>query len=791
MAKTTYDESNIERFSGLSAVRKKPTVYVGAMDHSGLWTILREPADNCVDQALAERNKLAHIIFDSEPNTYWVVDSGEGIPVGQKEFEDERGKKEKMSTLYVVSGLTHGGGNFSGDVISRGCFTGDTKIRLLDGRIVTMKWLFDLWKTDQTLIPCYCWDLKKDKLAFSNISHVQETFRTKELVEVTTSTGKKIRCTPDHPFYIRTSSGINKVRADHLNSDDSCVALHLNTGSVVESYNFSIVAVRKLKLKEAVPVYDITVDKYHNFFIEPGVLVSNTHGLGIKCTNALSTSFQIWTFRDGRWWSIVYAKGKLIKDAHKSSAPVLPHGIKTVNGTVVKFSPDLSLFTPKSKISMSDVVEWCTLTSYLVPGLKICLTNSKGSTKTFISKLGAVEFIDKRVAELQCTITGKPFTLATKEVDVAVAFSDAEGANLVYAYTNGLRNQEGGEHLRAFHDALMKSLAPFRGKLEYTVNDLKEGLIGLVNYKISAPQFNNQTKDKLLDQRVYAVAVEQMLEELNTFWTKNKALAKQIVTRASELRKRTSDFLKDKKLIKNVKTAMKGLSAKLSDVGNSKTPIMDRDLYLCEGDSASGTSKIARHKDFQAIFALRGKPLNVMETTKDKVNGNREIAGIFAGIGLDLSAENPIAKIRFGKIIFLTDADVDGAHINTLLLTLFWKYLPDLYKEGRIYILLSPEYMTKLNGKIYFASSVQALYKKCGTEKIDIRHIKGWGELDSTDMQPIAFDVATRRLAKILPPKDKNGVLEFEALMGKKAVYRQKLLNVCTSGAVEKVESEP
>ncbi len=622
-SKKGYSEQNIERYAGLAGIRKKPTVYVGPMDSGGMWTIFREPADNVVDQCLAGRASMVHLVFDSIPDKYWVFDDGEGIPVGKKEFEDERGRKEKMSTLYVVTGLTHGGGNFSGDTISRG-----------------------------------------------------------------------------------------------------------------------------------------------------------THGIGIKATNALSKSFVVWTFRDGKWHCIEYAHGKMTKDVHVSKAPKLPHGIKVKKGTVVCFTPDKPLFTKDAKIRLSDVDEWCRTTSYLVPGLKVCVTNSKGKTTTLVCKRGPIEFIEKRVEDLKCKLTGKPFLLTTKECDVAVAFSDAEGTENVFAYTNGLRNVEGGKHADAFFTALAQSLKPYKGKAEYTPTDLKEGLLGLVNYKISAPQFNNQTKDKLVDARVTEVAVPQMLAGLTEFWLKNKTLAKQVVARASELRKRTADFLKDKKLIKNVKNAKLGLSAKLADVGNSKLPFSERELYLVEGDSAGGTAKVARHRAFQATLALKGKPLNVSETTKAKVTANKEIASIFAGIGLDLGAKNPVDKIRFGKLIFLTDPDVDGAHINTLLHALFWKYLPDLYKEGRIYMLKSPEYMARRNGVVYFGATVQEVRKKAGSDKVDVRHIKGWGELNAIDMQPIAFDIGVRELIRVLPPRDKKGITRFNALMGKKAEYRQKLLGV-------------
>jgi topoisomerase-4 subunit B len=175
---------------------------------------------------------------------------------------------------------------------------------------------------------------------------------------------------------------------------------------------------------------------------------------------------------------------------------------------------------------------------------------------------------------------------------------------------------------------------------------------------------------------------------------------------------------------------------------------------------------------------MRGKPLNVMETTKDKVNNNKEIAGIFAGLGLELGAKNPLDTIRFGKIILLADPDVDGRHINCLLLTLFWKYLPVLFKEGRIHMVVSPEYMARHKGKLLFGMTKASVYKQAGTEKVEIRHIKGWGEVSATDMQPLAFEVGKRRLWRVMPPKDKKGVLEFHALMGKSSAFRQKLLGV-------------
>lgn len=199
---------------------------------------------------------------------------------------------------------------------------------------------------------------------------------------------------------------------------------------------------------------------------------------------------------------------------------------------------------------------------------------------------------------------------------------------------------------------------------------------------------------------------------------------------------------------------------------------------LANGCVVHNTAKLARDKSFQATFALKGKPLNVMETTKDKVNANKEIASLFAGIGLELGHKDPLSKLRFGKIIFLTDPDVDGRHINTLLFALLWKYLPDLFKMGRIYVVRSPEYLCKYRGKTFFGENKEDIYAQTGSEKVDIRHIKGWGEIEPEDMQPIAFDLKQRRLYRVTAPNSKEGRKNFVALMGKDPSFRKKLLGV-------------
>lgn len=616
-----YSEKNIERFAGLAGIRKKPTPYIGPTDGNGLWTIWREPADNGVDRALAGANDMVHLVIDSNPNVYWTLDNGDGIPVGTKSFEDERGRKEKLSTFYVVTGLTHAGSNFSGDTISRG-----------------------------------------------------------------------------------------------------------------------------------------------------------THGLGIKTTNAMSKSFKVWTYREGQWWAIEYADGKLVKDVYKCKAPKLPHGLTAKRGTVVRFEPDLSLFASKSKMNPADVMSWCKLTSYLVPKLTVKLTNSSGKTKTLKTD-GPAAYIVEKLEELKVAQTGKSFVHSSKFLNVAIAFTDAEGSDLVDSYTNGLRNAEGGEHLRALHAALVKSLDPYKGKLQYTPTDLRDGLLGLVNCKLSAPQFNNQPKDKLIDERVFVPANKELLEALTEFWKKNKSMAKDIVKRAAELRNKTNTFLKDKKMVKNVKKAQGALSTKLAAVIGS-APVERRELFLVEGDSAGGGLKKVRDRSYQAVYPLRGKPLNAMEAAQDKVNNNKEIVGVLAAIGVDLTGKNKKNPIAYGKVILFADPDVDGAHINSLLLGNLWKYQPELFKLGLVYAVKPPLFKVKYKDKIYFGETQKELQKRLGTTKLEFTYIKGWGEVDEADLIPVALDPKQRKLYKILSPSNKAETEEFKLLLGKKPEYRKKMFGV-------------
>lgn len=504
-----------------------------------------------------------------------------------------------------------------------------------------------------------------------------------------------------------------------------------------------------------------------------------THGVGIKATNALSKSFEVWTYRSdaGGWHYTKFQAGAEKVKVGKSKAPKLPDGRTPTLGTVIRFAPDPAIFG-KAKLQMQQLLTWCEITAYMNAGLRIRLTNAKNKTKTWYSKTGISEYLSLRMTALKATpLSKKPLSHQSPTMDLALHFADVEGCEVEF-FTNTIRNVDLGFHADAFFKALVDSLKPYKGRLEYTPTDLKDGLVGVLNYKINAPQFSSQTKEKLVDVRMKVPAYEECLKVLSAFWSANKTLAKDVSQRAAALRAKTQEFLKDKRLIKSIKKAGKTIAVKLADVdGGSKVPLAERELYIVEGDSAGGTAIKARIKDRQAVWPIRGKILNVMQSKKEKVVVNAEIAGIFAALGIDLGKKDPLSALRYGRVILMADPDVDGSHINTLLATLFWMYTPDLVKSGKIHVLLAPEFLARHKGRTFFGMTKEALYKVCGSDKVIAQHIKGWGEISDTDLYHAGMSLESRRLARLTPPS-KEGARKFALLMEEDTAYRKHLLGI-------------
>ena len=504
-----------------------------------------------------------------------------------------------------------------------------------------------------------------------------------------------------------------------------------------------------------------------------------SHGVGLKATNALASEFEVWTFRQdagNKWYHTKFAKGiEQTKVAPSAPPPKMPDGFVAKYGTVVRFTPDRSILGKKN-LHSSDLLNWCKIAAYMNSNFAVTLWFN-GKSKTWKFENGIRDYLQKVVEDNKATLlTPKIITTFTDNVDLALCFSDVEGCQVEF-FTNTIKNAEMGIHADMMFKAITDAIKPYKGKLEFTPSDLQEGMIGICNAKIDAPQFDSQTKEKLVDVRIKEPIYNDLLKTFADYFQKNPGVARQIVSRAAELRKRTNDFLKDKKLIKNVTSAKKSILAKLASVvGN--TPIQNRELYIVEGDSAGGSAKSARYKPFQAVLPIKGKPLNVIRATKDKINKDNEISSILAAVGLDLRKEKPIDTVQYGKIIFLTDADVDGCHINCLLFGVFWKYLPELFKTGKIYVARGPMFKGNTKNGVYFGHTKESIFQQAKTKNVNITYLKGWGEVSPGDLKEIAFNPETRELVRVTWPPTAEGRLRFERMLDKDASERRKLMGI-------------
>ena len=595
-----YDEKQVKNLQFPEFVRARPSQLIGNIGKDGVFTIFREVLDNVVDEALAGRCNALYAHIDPKSKTFTVMDNGNGIPVGMIEVEDVLHNKHKVSALRAITGIMQTSGKYDDKAYatSRGCFAGDTEVQLLSGKTVTMEQLYNRWQKNKAPIPVMSFNLRTQKLEPSHISYAQLTKHTRDIVNVTLDSGDVIRVTPDHPFYVNTTSGrIRKVEAGKLRANDSLVSTYYSS----DRDGYRVVRVEHLQLKKPIPVYDITVDNTHVFFINPGVLVSNTHGLGLKATNALSTKFVVTTFSKGQWWNIAYAKGKVVGSIKKGvAAPINPvTGNAMKKGTWVQFVPDASVLEADMLVP-SDVQHWSTIAAYFTPGLGILLAvdTPKGMvTKKFYAPEGPVAYLRKRSTELSAIplIEGTEndpfekvmFTASNALLDCAVTFTSYSGSEFS-AHTNGLQNREGGTHVDSFYKALRTSLTGFlkRGQ-ELNLRSLKEGIVGIVNAKLSEPKFSSQDKVRLTDPRTAEPAVEFLTAELTAFLKKNRALATAIIEQAIAGDKLYSAYKLDKEASRNIKKIVRqGFPSKAKIAPNCKPE--HRELYLVEGDSAGG-----------------------------------------------------------------------------------------------------------------------------------------------------------------------------------------------------------
>lgn len=498
-----------------------------------------------------------------------------------------------------------------------------------------------------------------------------------------------------------------------------------------------------------------------------------SHGIGVKATNALSKRFQVWTLRDDQWYTIAYERGKCVKQLKKCDRPKLA-GQKFKRGTVIQFWPDDEIFT-KLKLPSKDLMAWCETTSYLTSGLHIIVQNKEGKQKEYYEKDGPKAYIRKVLEETKAEALGSHFYYTDKLVDIALVFSKYDGQAL-RPHTNGLYNLEGGVHLNSAYRAIYDALEKYRRKKQkYTINEVKDGILGLLNVKLSAPQFDSQTKEKLVDDRADKPLRELLTLAFAKFFASNKALAGRVCEQSAALKSLRAEFTLSKKATRELNRIRRdGFPSKFAPA--TTAPPEKRETFLVEGDSAGGSAKQARDRNYQEVLPLKGKIINSIRKTQKAMN-SKEVIFILAAIGIQPDAKDPYKNLRTNKIIIMADPDPDGSHIEALVLSCIFRFAPELIKRGMIYVLDAPEFMAKKkDGTIIGGKKLDELIERVGNNT-PIKHVKGWGELDPDEVAPLAFDPKNRQLIRIGWP-DQSDRRDFIKLMKDDPTYRKKLLGV-------------
>jgi DNA gyrase subunit B len=520
------------------------------------------------------------------------------------------------------------------------------------------------------------------------------------------------------------------------------------------------------------------------------------HGVGVSCVNALSSHLHV----------IVYREGKIFEQEYRIGVPqyeVREIGLSDRTGTTTHFWPDLSIFTVSTY--KKDILEGrLRELAYLNRGINIILNdlrekNEDGTTytKTFYSEGGIVEFVEMldknagRNALLPRVIYVEGKDDATNVmVEVALAYNDSYSEH-IYSYVNNINTIEGGTHVSGFRRALTRVFKSYgerenlfeKAKVEIEGDDFREGLSSIISVKVPEPQFEGQTKTKLGNSEVMGVVDSTVSRVLEAFLEENPREAKNIIQKVILAAQARAAAKKARELVQR-KSVLSGggLPGKLADCSDRDPERCE--LFLVEGDSAGGTAKQGRDRSFQAILPLRGKILNVEKAMEHKIYENEEIRNMYTALGVTVGTpDDPKAlnlnKLRYHKLIIMTDADVDGSHIATLILTFIYRYMKEMVEQGYVYIAQPPLYLVKKGKDQAYAWNEEqrkALVEKFGAGKEDsvtIQRYKGLGEMNSEQLWDTTMNPDTRTLKRVTIESAAESDRVFSMLMGDEVAPRR------------------
>ena len=541
--------------------------------------------------------------------------------------------------------------------------------------------------------------------------------------------------------------------------------------------------------KKGIPAVEVVFTILHagGKFGGGGYKVSGgLHGVGASVVNALSTWLEVDIFHEGKIYRQRYERGKVMY-------PLKIVGDTDKRGTEVRFLPDPTIFE-ETVFDFSVLKQRLREMAFLTKGLKIVLKDKRPEENvalTFHYEGGIreyVEYLNKSKEVLYPQVIYCEGKKGDVVVEVALQHNDSYNEG-VYSFVNNITTPEGGTHLAGFRSALTKTFNDYARKNKLlkdseqnlTGDDIREGLVAIVSIKIPEPQFEGQTKQKLGNSEARGAVDSVVSEQLTYFLEQNPNVAK-IICEKAVLAQRAREAARKARDLTRRKSALDGMSlpGKLADCSD-KDP-QNCEIYIVEGDSAGGSAKTARSRATQAILPLRGKILNVEKSRLDKILVNNESRAMITAFGTGIHEDFDITKLRYNKIIIMTDADVDGAHIATLLLTFLYRFMPDLIKEGHVYLAQPPLYKVEKNKKVWYAYSDEELNKiltdigRDGNNKI--QRYKGLGEMDASQLWETTMDPEKRILLRVNMDDDAASELDmtFDTLMGDRVEPRREFI---------------
>ena len=512
------------------------------------------------------------------------------------------------------------------------------------------------------------------------------------------------------------------------------------------------------------------------------------HGVGASVVNALSVWLEVKVYNGGKIYFQRYERGKIMNDLK-----VIGECDPEITGTEVTFLPDGKIFE-ETVFDYNVLKTRLRETAFLTKGIKIILRDDREEKieKTFHYEGGIKEFVtylNKGKTPLYDSVIYCEGQKDDVYVEVSLQHNDGYNEN-IYSFVNNIVTPEGGTHLEGFKRALTKTFNDYArnkkllkdSEQNLTGEDIREGLTAIISVKIGEPQFEGQTKQKLGNSEARAAVENTVSEQLTYFLEQNPAVARMICEKSILAQRAREAARKARDLTRKTKSALEdnGLPGKLADCSD-KNPA-NCEIYIVEGDSAGGSAKTARDRATQAILPLRGKILNVEKARLDRVLGNEEIKAMITAFGTGIYDDFDISKLRYHKIIIMTDADVDGAHIATLLLTFIYRFMPDLIKEGYVYLATPPLYQIVKNKKVWYAYSDDELNKilteigrDCNNK---IQRYKGLGEMDAEQLWDTTMDPKTRILKRITIDAAMQAEIDltFTTLMGDQVEPRREFI---------------